>query len=121
VLFYMLFINLNTANNYFKLTYKHTNFDEYYAVSKVIKKYPHQNILVIEPPNFGKFKVTSIYLKNQKNAYIYPSLNYTILELKTLFEENDFSKILKIGHSEDNINEVIEDMGLNINVQSVKS
>jgi hypothetical protein len=110
---YMVFVNLSTANGYYKATYKHTHFDEYLAASKIAKEHRGHKILVIEPSNFLDFGVTSIYLNEEDDVLIYPSLNYSKTKLNQILEKNNFALILRIGDSEDNISEMIEDIGVN--------
>jgi len=110
VVLYILIVNLREANSYYKATYKYTSFDEYYAASKIIKENSNHRILLIEPPNHENFKVTSIYLNNAENVYIYPSLNYSATKLKEILEQNDITMLLTMERSEDNINEVLSDM-----------
>ena len=109
----IVLVNLRTANGYFKATYKYTLFDEYYAASRIVKEHRGHKILIIEPCNSGNFNVTSIYLDDKDDVYIYPSLNYSKTTLGRILEKNNFALILRVGNSEDNINEMIKDIGVN--------
>ena len=115
-IFYIILFNLNSVKNEIERTYRGSNFDEYYATSEIIKDNYDKKILLIEPQKYGNLSITSIYLDKMENIYIYPSLNYSKSDIKQLFEKNNFSMIIKIGHSKDNINGFIEDMDIYTNI-----